>query len=78
MVTTVRVTLHGGLEWRTGGRRTVCVEVGRGCTVGHILRMLGLQPGDVGVVVLNGAVARPETRVERGGELDIYPVVGGG
>ena len=49
-----------------------------GTTVGHLLSSLGIVPGQIKLIFVNGRRAAPETVLNHGDRLGLFPPVGGG
>ncbi|MBC7105541.1 MAG: MoaD/ThiS family protein, partial [Firmicutes bacterium] len=49
-----------------------------GATVRHLLETFRLVPGEVGLVVVNGALADEARELPDGARVELYPVFGGG
>jgi sulfur carrier protein ThiS len=49
-----------------------------GLTVGGALAQLGIAPGDVKIIMVNGVSAGPERELADGDRLGLFPAVGGG
>ncbi|MHB8985895.1 MAG: MoaD/ThiS family protein [Eubacteriales bacterium] len=49
-----------------------------GLTVKKMLLKLKLNPGVVGLIVINGKVTQHNNELSRGDNIEIYPIFGGG
>lgn len=49
-----------------------------GATVASVLAALNVQAEDVKLIFVNGAKAEPETVLQNGDRLGLFPAVGGG
>lgn len=49
-----------------------------GTTVAEIIEDLKIDPGEVGIIMLNSRHCQPDTQPKEGDALAIFPVVGGG
>lgn len=57
-----------------GGR----MQIDDGTTVSGVMQSLGIAPDDVKIVFINGIHAAPETPLNPGDRLGLFPAVGGG
>lgn len=53
-------------------------ELPDGTTVGQVIDRLGMAPGDVKLIFVNGVKAELDTRLKDGDRLGLFPAVGGG
>jgi len=70
-------TLQKFLPVGTKGRQAQ-VEVAEGATVGEALETLGLAPGGVHLIMVNGEHRSWETVLEEGDAVTVFPPVAGG
>ena len=54
------------------------LELPAGATVGELIARLGIDSEQVQIVMLNGLQASPESRLQSGDRLGLFPAVGGG
>lgn len=54
------------------------LEISSETIVREILDRLGVVPGEVGLIILNGSKADIDSLVRGGDKIELYPVFGGG
>ncbi len=64
--------------FRDGRFREKACEYPPGTTVRSIITSLGIDPGEVGVTMLNSRHCTLDQEVHEGDRLAIFPVIGGG
>jgi sulfur carrier protein ThiS len=75
----VSVSLHGNLQQilqETNGKRTL--RLPHGSTVGDMMRMLGIDPSEVGLVSINDVLCNLLAVVREGDRVAIFEPIGGG
>ncbi len=76
---TITARLFAGLETQTAERRTrhdlALIETP---TVGAVVARLGLGPGAMGIVLVNGVHADADQALAPGDEISLFPPLGGG
>ncbi len=60
------------------GQELIELEMEAGATVGGLLRQLGVEEGEVGVVSMNGNIVPEAYGLTNGGKLLAFPPFGGG
>jgi molybdopterin synthase sulfur carrier subunit len=75
---TISVKLFGGLEERCGRQREAAISAATATTLAALIAALGLSPAAVGLVLVNGLHASPDSPVAAGDEVSLFPPVGGG
>ncbi|MFA4964226.1 MAG: MoaD/ThiS family protein [Thermoleophilia bacterium] len=76
---TITIRLFAGLEARTAERRSSYeIPLAEAPTVGLLGARLGLQPGAVGLVLVNGLHAAGDHELVAGDEVSLFPPLGGG
>jgi molybdopterin converting factor small subunit len=73
----VSVRLRGNLR-HPGAPEIHVVEVDEGAMVGDLIGLLGLRPGEVWLVMLDGQLVDTDRPLQPGDELSLVPPVGGG
>lgn len=75
----ITVALHGYFSRAfSGSQRTLVVPLADAGTPRAVIDHLAIQPGAVGLVLVNGAQASLDTPLHAGDRLDILPLLGGG
>ncbi|NPV74618.1 MAG: MoaD/ThiS family protein [Pelotomaculum sp.] len=75
----VTVKLHTFLKkYHPAGGEVNRIEYRKGMTVQEVLEHLGLDAGAVGLILVNGRLARANCELAEGDAIDLYPVFGGG
>ena len=75
----ISVELFAGLELRARERRTTYeFAISDAPAVAAVTRALGLAPGAVGLVLVNGLHATAECELSPGDEVSLFPPLGGG
>ena len=77
--TRIRVKLHPALRRAaatTEAEQELCLPPG--ATVRHLLEAFDLVHGEVGLVVVNGALAGEAQELPDGARVELYPVFSGG
>lgn len=64
--------------FRKGRFRENEMELAEGCKVGWVIDHLAIPRKELGIVFLNGLATTPETVLQEGDTLSIFPMVGGG
>lgn len=54
------------------------IQYEEGLTVKKMLLKMKLNPGVVGLIVINGKVTQHNNELSRGDNIEIYPIFGGG
>ncbi len=72
----VDVELFGGLL--PGAPRRQTVALGRTATAEELAETLGLDPGEVGLVIINGVQCEADSRVPDGSRICFFPPLSGG
>lgn len=54
------------------------VHVPYGTSIGDILNMLSIIPGEVGLILLNSDIASKDEKISDGDSLEMFPIFGGG
>lgn len=53
-------------------------EAKDGAVAGDVIAALGMAPGDVKIIFVNGAHAQPDHELAEGDRVGLFPAVGGG
>ena len=54
------------------------LDIGESIDLPRLESKLGLKNGDVGMVLINGAWARPDSDIKDGDRIQLYPYMDGG
>ena len=63
---------------RDGRGKVTQLNAAEAATAGDILRLCGIQPEEVAILLINGFHSKPENVVKDGDVVSLYPPVGGG
>ncbi|MFP7755362.1 MoaD/ThiS family protein [Thermodesulfobacteriota bacterium B35] len=74
----MRLTVRLFAFFRDGRFRERECDYPEGTTVREIITSLGIDPGEVGVIMLNSRHCSQDQVVHQGDKLAIFPVIGGG
>ena len=72
----IEVRLFASL--RQGRQKVYQIEPGSVKTVQDILDLLGIQRGEVNILLINGFHQKPETELRDADVVSLFPAVGGG
>ena len=72
----VLVKLFAG--FRDGRFREQLMDLPEGSTPASVAVSLGIDPGEVGIIFINGRKAPEDRKIGEGQKLSLFPVVGGG
>jgi len=76
--THVEVTLYATLRRYAQGQRTIDVPMEPGATVADVLDRLDIPAGQARIIFVEHRAATPETPLQPGDHLGIFPAIGGG
>jgi len=54
------------------------LDIGKAIDMPQLEAILGLKHGDVGMLLINGAWARPDSIIKDGDRIQLYPYMDGG
>ena len=74
----MKITVKLFASFRIGRFKTEERESAAGTSVGRIVAELGLQEGELGIVLVNGRHAPLDRALQEGDQLALFPLVGGG
>lgn len=75
----VRLTLVGYLKkYDPSGAHTVSVQVGRAALVADVIRELSIDPGEVGLIMVDQRITGVDTPLTPGAAVKLYPLLSGG
>lgn len=77
----VEVRVFGGLEKRIPGAlygKPMEMDVPGGTSVGELIDILNIPPGDVFAILVNGVHTPKENALKHGDRVAFFPPVGGG
>ena len=63
---------------RDGRGKVTQIDAGQAATAGDILRLCGIMPEEVAILLINGFHSKPEDPVKDGDMISLFPPVGGG
>ena len=72
----IEIEFNLWLAERKNNPRTM--DIGESIDMPRLESMLGLKPGDVGMVLVNGAWARPDSVIKDGDRVQLFPYMDGG
>jgi sulfur carrier protein ThiS len=75
----VSVSLHGNFQQiLQNAKGKTGLGLSRGSTVGDIMRILGINRADVGLIAINDVLSDASVIVQEGDRVSIFELVGGG
>ena len=63
---------------RDGRGKVTQLDAAQAAVAGDILRLCGIKPEEVAILLINGFHSKPEDPVKDGDQLSLFPPVGGG
>ena len=63
---------------RDGRGKAAQIDAEKAAVAGDILRLCGIEPAEVAILLINGFHSKPEDSVKDGDVVSLFPPVGGG
>ena len=74
----ITVNLYANLREYTAGKPSVDVDLEPGCTVGDVVRHLGIPPEKTKIIFVNNRAAGLDDAIADQARLDLFSAIGGG
>lgn len=73
---TIEVRLFATL--RAGRGKVLSIETAEGSLVGDVIDKVGIDLGEIAILLVNGRTGRPEMVLDEEDYLSLFPPIGGG